>query len=71
MKNISALPNSVCDAIIKHLGIEDCSSELQDNRLRELSVEEAFECFCTWHGIINWSDNLIYALDSIRKANQS
>lgn len=32
--------------------------ELSENQIEQLTPQEAFEQFCQWHGLINWSSTL-------------
>ena len=63
------LSNEVKSAIISNLGWEFPQDESEFLiELRDMTAEEAFECYCTWYGIINFHDMLINALDELRSA---
>ncbi len=35
-----------------------------------MSPREMFREFCEWHGLINWSDRLLYALNAASDATE-
>ena len=39
-----------------------------EQSIATLSPAEAFREYCEWHGLINWSDTLIKAIDDLRGA---
>ena len=38
------------------------------SRISHLTVEQAFERWMTWHGMIDWAGHVTHALDTIRAA---
>lgn len=56
-------------AIAANLDIEDDESlDILQEKLKHMSVREAFEAYLTWHGIIGYTEILIETLDNIRAA---
>lgn len=39
-----------------------------DQAIAAMTPEEAFGEYCKWHGLLNWADILIAALDNLRAA---
>jgi len=39
--------------------------------IEELTPDQCFDAYCSWHGLINWSPKLIEALDSLRNARKT
>lgn len=68
MIDLLKLNGEVREAILSHRDMENAHPERVKNLFDNMSVEEAFESFCSWHGIINYAPMLISALDSIKKA---
>lgn len=80
MIDVDKLPPSVVEAIAQNLGWDDgvhwdgrrtgpaADLEPYKAKIAVMTPEEAFGCFCTWHGLIGWSVPLAQALDALRAA---
>ncbi len=74
MIDINKLNDDVRESIFNHEFGTDRDEETfkQDcNELfRSMTVEQAFERYCNWHGLINWSGRLIRALNNIKESHK-
>lgn len=43
---------------------------ITNERIESMSPREMFSEYCTWHGLINWSDRLMYALNAASEATE-
>lgn len=67
------LSKDVLNGILSNLGYypdgkyeNEITEEEALRRLSRMDPGEAFEAYCTWHGLIDWADRLTDAIDSIR-----
>jgi hypothetical protein len=63
MLDISLIPDDVLEAIRNN-------RQCEDEDIERMTPREAFDAFCNWHGLLDWSGTLIKALDSIRAAEE-
>ncbi len=54
-------------------GVREAVEEYYAERKRpidwsKMTPYRVFECYCEWHGIVNWADTLINVLDSAEDA---
>jgi len=68
MIDIGKIPSHVLGAIRQNYGAFDGSDKSYDSNIQSLTPEEAFECYCEWHGLLDWVAILIKTLDSLFKA---
>lgn len=72
MIDVNELNDEVRESILNNQFGADRDEEDFDRECNELftsmSVEEAFEFYCSWHGLLGWSGRLIQTLDNIRSA---
>jgi ribulose-5-phosphate 4-epimerase/fuculose-1-phosphate aldolase len=65
MIDANDLNDNVLSAIQQN---KNWSDDELEARVSGMSVNEAFEAFCEWHGLIGWSATLRKALDNIRES---
>jgi hypothetical protein len=46
------------------------AAEYSDEEIAKMSAQEAFNAYCTWHGILGWASTLRRALESIEEASR-
>lgn len=61
MIDVSKLPNRILNDIQEN-------TDKRRSEIAQMSVEEAFEAYCQWNGIVGYGSQLIEALDLIRAA---
>ena len=59
---VSKLPFSIVDALHER--------GHTDESIANMSPEEAFIEYCSWHGLLGWGEALIDTLDSLRAATE-
>jgi hypothetical protein len=64
MMNIELLDDRILEAIANN---QDCLDN-PEPKLKYMSVDEAFDAFLTWHGIIGYSHMIRRALENIKEA---
>lgn len=66
--DVNELDDEVRESIINNaLGDAPTENEI-DTAFQHMSIAEAFDAYCKWHGIIGYAEQLINALDNIRSA---
>ena len=68
--DIDRIPSGVLAAIRKYLGASHGGDTSYDDEISDMTANEAFSCYCNWHGLIDWSGDLRFALDSLRVAER-
>lgn len=69
MLNLNKIPTSIlADLRCRFSDSEQKHDTSGDDQIARLTPEKAFHHYCSWHGIINFSDELREALDSLRAA---
>jgi hypothetical protein len=73
MTNLDKLPSYVLSSIKNALDYDEASDTEQAEiltKLRHSSVNEIFDYYLSWNGILGYTEQFIEALDSIRKAQE-
>jgi hypothetical protein len=77
MLDTDKIDPEVLNCIVRNMGydgLSELSKEDKEEALRRvsrLSFEAAINKYLVWHGIINYTDNIVSAVDSLRKSAQS
>lgn len=65
---IPKLPKWMIDDLREQSGLDDTDDTSNDLMLSENSVEQLFDRYCSYNGIIGYASTLIEVLDALRKA---
>jgi len=73
MLNTELIPVRILGDIAKNMGWEPDGEEhiaVYLSRIAEMTPEQAFLRWCTWHGLHGWTARIIYVLDFLRAAEE-
>lgn len=50
-----------------HVKADLKEAEYSDEQIALMSPQEVFEAYCTWHGLLNWSNTLWQVVTDLQK----
>lgn len=73
MIDTDQLDEEVLDSILLNLGFDKKQHDAEHKsglveRIKRMGVEQAFDRYLTWHGLIGWGGKISSALDNIRES---